>query len=550
VILGSVQPLLIALTAAVALLLLIACVNVGNLLVLRAAERSRELAVRRALGATFGDLMRQLLVESSALGILGGALGLVCARGLLHLLVVFAPAQLPRADVIRLAGAPTATTLGVTLLSVLIFGVAPAFLAAGASASSSLRLGTRSGSVTRTRTQFKQMMVAAQVALTLVLLVGAALLGRTLERLERLNLGYDAGHLAMLELSEPASMVRTVPAVLAATDEVVAHLRAVPGIVAVTPVIVPPFISASVWRWKFDAEGQTEEQVADDPTVPIEMGGPDYFRTFAIPITSGRGFTESDRADAPLVVVVSQSVAHRLWPGESAIGKRVRVPATPTNTSGWEHGGQWRTVIGVAGDIRYRSLRDAAPTVYLPWRQGIAQGFFAVRSSADLASILPPARRALREINPDLGLWRARTMDDLLAGPLAQPRLATVVMTGFGVASLLLAAIGLYGVMASTVRERTRDIGVRIALGATPSRVRGEVVRQMLGTFGLGALTGLAAAFALSRLLTKLLFEVSPADPLAFATAGAVLLIVSLGAAFVPARRATGIDPAQALRAE
>jgi putative ABC transport system permease protein len=188
--------------------------------------------------------------------------------------------------------------------------------------------------------------------------------------------------------------------------------------------------------------------------------------------------------------------------------------------------------------------------VYLPWRQGIAQGFFAVRSSTDLASLLPPARRALREIDPDLGVWRARTMDELLAGPLAQPRLATVVMTGFGVASLLLAAIGLYGVMASTVREHTRDIGVRIALGATPSRVRAEVVRQMLGTFGFGALMGLAVAFALSRLLTKLLFEVSPADPLAFATAGAVLLIVSLGAAFVPARRATGIDPAQALRAE
>jgi hypothetical protein len=284
--------------------------------------------------------------------------------------------------------------------------------------------------------------------------------------------------------------------------------------------------------------------------VPVEMGGPEYFKAFAIPILSGRGFLDADRADAPLVVVVSQAVAYRFWPGESAIGKRIRVPVITAPTGGADHRGEWRTVVGVAGDIRYRSLRDATPTVYLPWRQAYFNGFFAVRTSTGLAPVLAAMRRVVSIVEPDAHIWRAQTMDDLLAGPLAQPRLGAILMSGFGLTSLLLAAIGLYGVMASTVRDRTRDIGVRMALGATPERVRDDVLNQAIRTFGKGAIVGLVGALAMSRLLTRLLFEVSPADPAAFLSASGLLLLVALAAAYIPARRATQIDPAQALRVE
>lgn len=549
-VLGNVRPLLIVLTAAVALLLLIACVNVGNLLLLRAAERSRELAVRRALGATYGDLLRQLLVESGALALGGGVLGLACAQTLIRALVVLAPTQLPRADVISLSGAPIATTFVVACVSVLIFGVAPALFGARGNSLTSLRFSARSGSETRARSRVKRMMVASQVALTLMLLVGAALLARTLERLEQQNLGYATDHLSVLQLSLPWPKLQSTAKLFALYDELSPRLRAIPGVTASTPVIIPPFMGQTVWRWSFEAEGQSEREVAANPMVPVEMGWPEYFKTFGIPILGGRGFLDSDRVDAPLVVVVSQAVAHRFWPGENAIGKRIRVPGITSPSSGGDHRGEWRTVVGVAGDIRYRSLRDATPTVYVPGHQAMIQNFLAVRTTTDLAAVLPAMRRAVSAVEPDASIWRAQTMDDLLAGPLAQPRLGAVLMSGFGIASLLLASIGLYGVMASTVRERTRDIGVRMALGATPQRVRRDVLNQAIQTFGVGALVGLVGALAMSRLLTTLLFDVSPADPIAFVSAGGLLFVVALAAAYIPARRATRIDPAQALRSE
>ena len=549
-VLGNVRPLLLALAAAVALLLLIACVNVGNLVLLRAAERSRELAVRRALGATYGDLLRQLMVESGALAIGGGLLGLACAQALLRALVVLAPAQLPRVDVITLAGAPIATTLVVAFVSVLVFGVVPALFAAHGNTLSSLRFGSRSGTETRDRGRAKRLMVASQVALTLMLLVGAALLARTLERLETQKLGFTTDHVSILQLSLPWPKLQSEEKLFALYDELTIRLRAIPGISASTPVIIPPFMGQTVWRWSFEAEGQSEREVAGNAMIPVEIGWPEYFKTFEIPILSGRGFVDGDRAGAALVAVVSEAVARRYWPGRNAVGMRIRVPGIAAEGGSWDHRGDWRTVVGVAGDIRFRSLRDATPTVYLPGRQTVVQNFLAVRTATDLAAVLPAIRRAVSDVEPDASVWRAQTMEELLAGPLAQPRLGAVVMSGFGVASLLLAAIGLYGVMASMVRERTRDIGVRMALGATPGRVRGEVLDQAMRTVALGALAGLAGALALSRLLSGLLFEVSPADPMAFVGACALLVGVALAASYIPARRATRIEPSEALRAE
>jgi predicted permease len=329
---------------------------------------------------------------------------------------------------------------------------------------------------------------------------------------------------------------------MALFERAYARLRVLPSVTAFTPVLIPPFLGPSVWTWKPEVDGQTQAEADATPMIPVETGGAGYFRTFGIPVLRGRGFTEADREGAPLVVVVSEAAARRLWPGQDAIGKRIRYGVLDST--------QWRTVVGIAGDIRYRSLRDATPTIYLPWRQSVTQGYFAIRSRSDLATLLPEVRRTLHEIDPQVDIFHAQTMDELLAGPLAEPRMSTLLLSGFGLVALLLAAIGLYGVMASVVREQTRDIGVRMALGATPERIRTGVLTDAVTVIGIGALIGLVGALAATRLLTSLLFEVSPADPIALVGACVVLIGIGLVAAYLPARRATQVDPAQVLRAE
>ncbi|HVT40697.1 MAG TPA: ABC transporter permease [Gemmatimonadaceae bacterium] len=539
-ILGDVRPVLAVLTAAVALLLVMACVNVANLLVLRAAARTREIAVRRALGATWSDVARQLLTESVVLAVAGGALGLACADALLRMLLTLAPTQLPRSDVIGLAGAPVSAVLGVTLAAVLVFGVVPSLTAARISDASALQSNTRSGRATRQGRRVRQSLVASQVALALIVLAGAGLLVRSLERLQRQPLGYAAEHLSILELSVPFTRYDTLPKFLSMVEEVYPRLRAVPGVVALTPIVIPPFLGKNIFQSAIEVEGHPRPASGEVPLVPFEAGGPEYFRTFRIPILRGRGFTDADHATAPRVMVISEAVARRFFPGEDPIGKRVK---------GWG-GKDWVTVVGVAGDIRFRVLREATPTVYLPWRQSYTQGFLAVRTVGNLASVLPAMRRVLHEVDPRLDFWRASPMDEYLDGPLAQPRLGALLLAGFSMVALLLSAVGLYGVVSATVREQTRDLGVRIALGATPGRLQREVLARALGVTAAGTAIGLIAALAGSRVLSSQLFEVSPTDPITFASVCVLLMCVGLLAAYMPARRAMRVDPARSLRVE
>ena len=541
-VLGDVRPILVVLTAAVGLLLLIACVNVGTLLLLRAATRMREIAIRRALGASYGAVVRQLLVESGLLAVAGGAVGLLCAEAMLRTLLAFAPAKLPRTDVIQLAGAPIALAISVTIVAVLGFGIAPALIAAGGSVASPLRLDTRSGSDTSRRRRVRHVLVASQVALALVLLAGGGMLARSLARLEQLELGYAADHLSILAVSWPAARYDSIPKLYPLGEQLIPRLQAIPGVQAVTPILIPPFVGTNVFLARLDTEGQSQAEIEANPLVPLEVGGPDYFRTFGIPLRRGRGFLDSDREDALKIAVVSEAVARRLWPNEDPIGKRIRYWGPDTLT--------WRTVVGVAGDINFRTLQEATPTVYLPWRQAYWQAMFAVRTTSELRSILPAVRRELRTVDPQLTLWQARTMDELLDAPLAQPRMSATLLSAFGLVALMLAAIGLYGVMASMVREQTRELGIRMALGATQQRVRQSVVRGALLVTGAGALVGLVAALMTSRLLTKLLFQVSPTDPVTLTAVSGLMLLVALAAAYLPARRATRIDPVQALRSD
>lgn len=362
---GGVRPALVVLTAAVALLLLIACVNVGNLLLLRAASRARDLAVRRALGASAGNLLRHLLAESGMLAVGGLVLGLVIAVVILRVLIVVGPAQLPRSEMITLAGAPIGTAVAATLVAFLLFGVVPGVLATRGQLAASLRLGGRSGHLTRGHRRLRHVLVGAQVALALILLAGAGLLTRSLARLEGLDLGYRPEHLSIIELAVPREVSRSV------LDQVQQRLRAVPGVTGVTPILVPPFIGTNVRMRRFAVEGQTAQEVGRNAFVAMESAGEQYFTTLDIPVLRGRGFTESDWEEAPMVAVVSQSVAQRFWPGRDPIGQRIR----------FEDDSVPRTVIGIAGDVNFRTLRESAPTVYLPWRQTqMRGGYLAART--------------------------------------------------------------------------------------------------------------------------------------------------------------------------
>ncbi len=541
--LGDIRPVLIALSAAVALLLMIACVNVGGLLLLRAANRTRELAIRRALGATYGDVARQLLLETGLIAIGGGVVGLLCAGLLVQVLVAAAPARLPRLDVIQLSGTPIWLGVGVTVVAVLLFGVVPSLIAARADVASTLRLDSRSGRDSASRRRFRHVLVAAQTMLALVMLSGAALLVRSLGHLESLDLGYTPDHLTELSVSWPSKKYDSVSKFYPVGEDILRRWRSIPGVVALTPTLIPPLVGENVFISRFDKEGQSASEIATNPFLPEMSGDKDYFRTFGTRVLSGRTFTDADRENAAPVAIVSDMVAKRMWPGENPIGKRIHY-LLPDSIP-------WRTVVGVAEDSHIRTLRAASPIVYVPWRQmDFWQFGLAMRTRGDIGSVLPAMRRELGTIDPLLRLWYVHPVDELLSGPLAQPRMSAYLMSVFGIAALLLAAIGLYGLMASLVRERTREIGVRMALGAAPERLRREVMLQALQVAGAGAVVGIVAALAASKLLGAMLFELSPTDPLALAAACGVLFVVILIAAYGPARRATKVDPAIALRAD
>jgi predicted permease len=542
-VLGNVRPALRVLTAAVALLLVLVCVNVGNLMFQRVASRGHEIAVRRSLGAGAGDILRHLLIESGSLAVAGGALGFALASVLLRVLLLLQPAGLPRTDVIRLESVPLLVAVAVTLAAVLLVGALPALIGMRRDLASPLRVDARSGSETATRRRMRQGFVAAQMALALVVLAGAGLLARSLRQLQRIDLGYRTDHLSLLWLATPVTQANADEKFAALLEQVPPALRAVPGVSAVTPMEAPPFFGPQIFNAPWEVAGRPSSDGTDHPRIPIETGGAGYFATLGIPVVQGRGFLDSDGKTAPKVAVVSAAAARLLQLGPDPVGTRIRF-AGDTGLA------DWRTVVGVAGDIHYRTLREVTPTVYLPSSQFFFQGLLAVRTTGSLDALLPALRRAVHDASPAATIARSQTVDELVAGERALPRLSTLLLSGFGVVALLLAAIGLYGLMASVVRDRTRDIGVRMALGATPGRVRREVLGRALGVTLGGAVVGLAGAAAGARLLTALLFHVSPTDPVTLAGVCALLVLVGLAAAYVPARRATRIDPARALRAE
>ena len=541
-VLGSSRPTLVALTIAVGLLLLIACFNVGNLMFVRLLAREREVAVRQAIGATQMDVARLFFIESMLLAAIGGILGCLLAIGLVHIVSVLAPAQLPRVDALRVTSAPLGAMAGIVVFATLAFGFLPSVVGSRVRSYALLRADTRAGSEGRSKRHARRWLVATQMALTLVMLSGAALLLRTLTRLESLDLGYRPEHLSILSFTGPQSDLPNNERIFAVAKQLVQRIEAVPGVVAATPLQSKPFEGQSLFIMKLVRSEEPASEREHAPFVPWEFVGPDYFRTFGITIREGRGLLPSDTKAAEQVVVINETLAKQLWPGQSPIGKRV---TEVTN-------GESATVVGVASDTHFREFRNTGPVAYFNWDQvqPFWNGFIAVHTSAPLGTMMAALRTAIREADPKLVLFDQTTMDALLDAPLAQPRLSALLLAGFSLVALLLSAIGLYGVMASAVRQQTRDIGVRVALGATPHDVYRLILSEAAWVVGVGGVVGLVGAVLGGRMLAAQLFEVSPLDPVSLAGAAALLLAIGIGAAMIPARRATRVDPAIALRSD
>ena len=560
---GDARPALMALSAAVALLLVLACINVGNLLLLRAVGRTREMAIRRALGASSTNLVRQLLSESLLLAVAGGAVGMLLARVFLAALLRIAPAGLPRTDLVSLAGTPCAAGALVTGVVLVLFGLVPAFAAVRFDLSSPLRADSRSGTEGRRLRSVRQALVASQLALAVIVLAGAGLLARSLARLTSLDMGYSTEHLTMLSLSfpwrqyaddcKPANGAPSAADTLrwstcadetnfTAHERVMANLRALPGVTAVSPEAVPPFLGSNVWMGRFGSEEQSDAESRANPWFGFDAVGPEYFQAIGVAIIQGRSFTDADRQTSPRVAIITQSVAKRLWPNESAVGKRLRQGEERSSDS-------LLTVVGVVKDFHYREHRTSTPTVFRPYRQVLAQGYLVIRTRA---SAMAPdvVRGAVESAGGGATFVRYQPMDGLIAPQLATPRFDALLLSVFALAAIVLAAVGLYGIMASAVSQRTREIGIRMALGATTTEVRRMVLSQALRITAIGASIGLIGAIVGSRLLTSMLFDVTPTDPGTLGAVTALLLVVAAMAAYLPAPRATAIDPVRALRSE
>jgi predicted permease len=542
-VLGDVRPALFVFAAASALLLLITCINVASLLLVRGVGRFREIAVRSALGAGRGRLIIQLLIENGILAVVGGALGIVVAAAALRGFVAFAPAGVPRLDEIHLNAIALAGAVGIAGVAMLLFGLAPAVMTSRVELQRALRSDTRQNGSRRSRLA-TEALVAGQLALALIVLSAAGLIAKSLVKLEGAELSLEPSRLLIGELAVRYDQHDDAAKQRALLERLLPQLRAIPGVRGVSPVVAVPFAGSAAWDGRPAAEGQSVEESAANPMLNLDVVAPDYFETLGIPLVRGRGFTDADREGAPAVVVVSQSAARHYWLRQDPIGKRLRMGADFERTV---------TVIGVVPDTRYRDLREARPSVYFPLRQSFfpfAPLALAIRTSGPPDEQVSAIRRVISETEPSVALTSAASFETFLDGPLAQPRLNALLLAVFAGAAVLLAAVGLFGAMATMVRQRTRELGVRMALGASAGDLRRMVMGRGLTIAAIGSALGLIGALLANRLLQGLLYDVTPTDLATLTAVTAFLNVVAAVATLIPARTSTRIDPVVALRAE
>ena len=546
-IVGDVKPALLALAGAVALLLGLANVNVANLFLVRGLGRRRELAVRAAIGAGGWRIARLMATEAVVLATLGGLAGLAVAAWLLRLVVSLAPAELPRTDAIRVDLAVAVATGVMVVVSALAFSLWPAIaVSRQRDLHNVLRSGARTGAADVGSRRARSFLVVAQVALAIVVLVGAGLLGRTLSVLQHLDMGFASDELSTVELSLPESITSSRPRLDAFYGAVTERLATMPGMSSATVVLVPPFSGRNGWDAFFTAEGQTARDAAANPALDFQPVLPSYFSTMGIPIRRGRGIAATDREGTALVAVVSRSFAERAWPRQDPIGKRFKFGHADAPSP-------WTSVVGVVDDVRYRELTYPRPVVYVAWAQQTDKpplSFVVARGAAGHALAARDVDRLVRELEPRVLVTSVATMRQRLTTSLARPRFDAMVLGVFAAVAFVLAAVGVYGVIAALVRQRTPEIGIRLALGAQPGEVRWMVMRSGLGLAGVGVVAGLAASLAATRVLGAELYGVHPADPLTMSAASLALLVAAALACGVPARAASRVDPLTALKAE
>ena len=543
---GSARPALFVLLGAVLLVLLLACANVSALLLARAAARQREIAVRLALGASRARLVRQLLAESALIALAGGAAGVALAVWGLDALIALVPAQVPRLEDAAIDPRVLGFAMVLTVVSALASGLLPALLASKGSLTEVLAEGARTGGPAPRQVRVRGLLVAAEAALALILLAGAGLLTRTFQNLRHVDLGFDPRNVLTLEMEGPRGRYEKAEERRQLYQTVVDRLDALPGVESSAAVLLRPLWGRVGMDWPLMVEGQSEKEAGLNPALNLQIVTHDFFRTKRMPLRRGRTFDDHDTAGVTPVVVISEALARRYWPGQDAIGKRVRTPMPSP-----PYAPTWMTVVGVVAPARYRELEQSRLDFYMSYRQSDEPlKHVVVRTSGDPMALAPAVRSALRGIDAEIMLTDVRSMAAIVDTALGGPRFAMQLLGGFALVALLMAALGIYGVVAFLVGRRTREVGVRMALGARAADVMALVLRQGMAPVLAGLAVGLVAALALGRLSAGLLFGVPPHDPFTLAAATAVLGAAGLVACLLPARRAAGIDPAQALRDE
>jgi predicted permease len=533
------QPTLLVLLGAVGFVLLIACANVANLFLARVLRREQELAMRAALGANPARLFRQLLTESALLSLAGGAAGLLMASASLEMLAQFAARFTPRAREIAMDPAVLLFTLGLSLLTGIVFGTLPGLAAAGRVHTAVSATGARStGSAGRHRA--RNVLVTAQVAVAFLLLVGAGLMLRSFVKLRQVDPGFNRENVLTARVTLNFSKYHTAPLSRAYFESLVEKLEQAPGVVAASTGLFVPLDQQPAFSTVFQIEGRAEENPDLRPRVARRSVMPGYFRVLGIPLVRGRTFTEMDHAEAPAVYVVTQSFARQHFGQDDPIGHRLT----------FNNGQSWGAIVGVVGDIKQFALdREPAPTVYAAFAQLSGASHVLIRTTSDPLAMERTLRDAIRSIDPQ-PVDQVRSLEQIHSEAVASPRLTAALMGIFAAVALVITVAGIAGVMALSIGQRKHEIGIRMALGATPAQVQRMVMRHGMSMVLAGLVLGAGAAFWLAGLMQRLLFGVAPTDPLTFASVAAVLAATAALACYLPARRAASTDPMVALRSE
>jgi predicted permease len=547
---GDVRPALLVLLGAVGFVLLITCANVAHMLLARAAARHREVALRATLGATRGRLIRQFLTESLMLAVAGGAAGILLALAGIRVLVALSPPNLPRVETVGLDAAALVFVAVVSMATGVAFGLAPALQAARRDVGESLKEGARGSTEGGPRSRLRSLLVASEFALALVLSAAAGLMIRSFVALAAIDPGFDPRGVLTMVVSVTGSKQAEPPRRASFYQELVEQVRALPGVRSASAINHLP-LAGDIWGWPFKVEGRPLPKPGESPTAAYRVVLPGYFETMGIPIVRGRDVAETDRRGSPGVVVVNDFLARNHWPGEDPIGKRITLDNPQRDPS-------WLTVVGVVKNA-VRSDWAAAPEdeIFLPYLQTqrylerpdtpFSYMTLVVRTSGDASALAPAIRSTVASMDLRVPVSQVQTMEEVVAQSAAGPRFYLLLLGAFAAVAVLLAAVGIYGVMSYSVSRRTNEIGIRMALGAKPADVIRLVVGQGMVVAFAGAVVGLAGALGLTRLMSSLLYGVGASDPTTFLTVSLLLGAVALAASYVPARRASRIDPRRVL---